>query len=68
MFFVFCINNSRVLQQGIEDHIQDNFFLSRMLTMAKIFEELFTPTLNGLALYAWNVFSMPVVLHDELNN
>ena len=30
-------------------------------TIAKIFEELFTPTLNGIAFSVWYVSSTPVV-------
>ena len=41
---------------------------SRMLTMAKIFEELFTPTLNGIAVSVWHVSCTPVVLHAGLND
>ena len=41
---------------------------SRMLTMAKIFEELFTLTCNGLANIVWYVSSTAVVLHAGLND
>ena len=40
---------------------RQNFLL--VPTMAKIFEELLTPTLNGIAVSAWHVYSTPVVLH-----
>ena len=40
---------------------------SRMLIMAKIFEELFIPTLNGIAGSVRYVSSTPVVLNAGLN-
>ena len=39
-----------------------------MLTMAKIFVELFTLTLNGIAVSVWYVFSTPAVLSTGLND
>ena len=40
---------------------------SRMLTMAKIFKELFTPTSNGSAVSVWHMSAMPVYLHAGWN-
>ena len=39
-----------------------------MVAMAKIFEELFIPTLNGIAVSVWYVSSTPVILHTVLND
>ena len=39
-----------------------------MKTIAKIFEELFTPTLNGIAVSVWYVSSTQDILHAGLNN
>ena len=41
---------------------------SRMVTLAKIFEELFTPNLNAIALSHRYVSSTPVSLHAGLND
>ena len=41
---------------------------SLMLTMAKTFEELFIPNLNGIGVSVPYVSSMPVVLHAGLSN
>ena len=38
-----------------------------MFVMAKSFEELLTPTLNGIAASVRYVSSMPVVLNARLN-
>ena len=43
-----------------------NFF--RMLTMAKIFDELFTPTLSGIAVSVRYVPSTPFILHAGLDD
>ena len=40
----------------------------RMMTMAKIFEELFTPTLNGIAVSILYLPFTLVVLHAGLND
>ena len=39
-----------------------------MLTIAKIVEELFTLTLNGIAVNVWYVSSTSVVLYTGLND
>ena len=43
-------------------------FSYRLVTMAKIFEELFTPILNELAVSVWYMSSTQVVLHSGLTN
>ena len=63
------LSTNTLLVQGIKD-IQDrklcNFF-SRTLTMANIFKELFTPTLNGIVVSVRHVSSTPVVWLAGLN-
>ena len=41
---------------------------SCILTMAKIFEELLTTTLNKIAISVWYVSAKPVVLHAGLDD
>ena len=55
--------------QGVLDYtgMETRQTLSRMLTIANTFEKLFTPTLNGVAVSVRYAFSMPVILHAELN-
>ena len=61
---------NEVCNQGIED-VQErklDKFIFRMLTLAEIFEELFTCTLNGVAVTVWYVSSTSAVLHAGLNH
>ena len=53
---------TNVHAQGIEDILQEwklHKSFSRMLTKAKIFQELFTPILNRISVRVWNVFFTP---------
>ena len=70
-FFCFC---SRVggggILQGIIDYTETETLqvFSRIPVTAKIFKELFAPTINGIAVSVRYVFSMPVVLNARMND
>ena len=55
------------MHQGTETYTEADTWqiFSRM---ANIFEELFTPTLKGIAVSVWYVSSTSVVLHSRVGN